>query len=312
MVDTSKVLYAKKEAAYGVEPANIQSGGSAALTRNFSAKPMAMDVIARNIDRAVRGGTKVGTSNARQTISYELELAGSGTAGLAPSWMEHLEACGMAAPVLVATTSATQSFAPIGTALSSLSIAHWHGSQRRVGNGARGSFSFDFTAGSYPFLKLDVMAMVGSTPIDDAVPPSPNFGRWKDPLEVNTANTDFLLDGYAAVLRQFTGDIAAPVSVRNLVGGNYIQRGNHRITGKIVCEAPAIASKNYFSTLRSGAEIACSIEHGTVAGSIVKFNMSTIQITDIELQDEDDVLMMSMTYQANTGATPDDLVITAR
>lgn len=312
MVDTSKALYAKKEVTYGTEPPNIQSGGSAALTRNFSAKPMAVDVIDRNIDRTVRGATKIATSNARQTISYELEIAGSNAAGTAPPWMEHLEACGMASPVLVANTSATQTFSPIGTALSSLSIAHWHGSQRRVGAGARGSFGFDFTAGSYPFLKIDLMALIGSSPIDDAVPPSPAFARWKDPLEVNTVNTDFLLDGYAAVLRSITGDIAAPLSVRNLVGGNYVQRGNHKLTGRIVCEAPTIAAKNYFSTLRTGAEVPCSVEHGTVAGQIVRFSMSTIQITDIELQDEDDVLMMSLTYQANTGATPDDLVITAR
>ena len=312
MVDTTKLLYAKKETTYGVEVTGLVTGGNSVLTRNFSAKPFAVDTIERNIDRPVRGGTRVGTSNVRQTIGYELELAGSGTAGTAPAWMEHLEACGMAAPVLVATTSATQRFTPIGTALSSLSVAHWHGSQKRIGIGARGTFSFDFTAGSFPFVKLDMTALLGSVPIVDEVPASPGFVRWKDPLEVNTANTDFMLGGYAAVLRSLTGEIGANIATRNLVGGNYIQRGNHRLTGKIVCEAPTVAAKNYFGTLQAGTEIPCWIEHGVVAGNIVRFDMNTIQITDIDLQDEDDVLMLSLSYLATTSNSPDDLVIIAR
>lgn len=312
MVDTSKVLFARKETTYGQAPVNVATGANSVLTRNFSAKPIAVDQIQRNIDRAIRGATKSAPSNERTSISCEVEIAGSGAAGTAPAWMELLEACGMSAPVLVAGTSATQKGTPIGTALSSLAIAHWHGSQKRTGVGGRGTFGFDFTAGSYPFWKLDLTTLLGAVPIIDEVPPTPAFARWKDPLEVNTTNTDFSLGGYAAVLRSLTGDLNATIATRNLVGANYIQRGNHSLSGRIVAEAPTIAAKDYFSKLRTGEEIPMWIEHGTIAGQIVRLDMSTVQITDIELQDEDDVLMMSMSYTATTSNALDDLVITAK
>lgn len=312
MVDATRVLFFKKEVTYGTDAAPT-GAANAALTRNFSAKPVVVDRLARNLDRPVRGRTKDGPSNERQTFGYELEVAGSGAAGTAPAWMEHLEACGMAAPVITAGTSAVQRFAAIGTALSSGTGYHWHGNQKRVGLGARGTFGWDFTAGAYPFFKIDMTAMLpAANAIVDAAPGVVSLDQWHDPVEINTANTDFLLGGYAANLRSFTGDVNADVKLRNLVGANYVNRGNHGITGRIVCEAPLIASRNYFQTLRTGDEIPMQLDHGIAAGNTVGLAGAHLQITDIDLQEEDDVLMLAIGYGMNVGATNDDLVITTK
>lgn len=312
MVDTTRVLWRKIETVYGTD-AVPTAAANAALTRNFKATPIAVDQIDRNLDRSVRGRTKSAPSNARQTLSYELEAAGSGAAGTAPAWFTDLQACGMDVPTISAGVSATIRFAAIGVALSALSVYHWEGNQKSVGLGARGTFGWDFTAGAYPFFKLDMQAMLptGSV-VSDNVPGAPTLAAWKDPLEVNTTNTDFLLDGFAAVLRSFTGDVNANVKARNLVGGNYIQRGNHGITGKIVMEAPTIASKDYFGTLRVGNEIVVQLIHGVAAGSIVQFDSSHLQILQIERTEEDDVSMFTIDYALNAGTTPDDLIITAK
>lgn len=314
MVDTTKVIYRKKEAVYGADAAPT-GAANAALTRNFTAKPVQVDRVARNLDRPVRGRSKDAPSNARATFGYELELAGSGAAGTAPAWMEDLEACGMAPAVITAGASAVQRFAAVGQPLSSLTAYHWHGTQRRINLGARGTFSFDFTAGSIPFLKLDYTALLPATAdfgITDAAPGAIALDQWKDPVEVNTANTDFLFGGYAANLKSLTGDIGADVKVRNLVGANYINGGNHAITGKLVIEAPTIASKNYLRTLLVGDEVPLQLDHGIVAGNTLGWAMAHVQITDIDLQEDEDVLMFSCSYGANVGTTPDDLVITAK
>ncbi len=313
MVDTTKVLFFKKETVYGTDAAPTGTA-NAAITRNFTSKPVVVDRLARNIDRGVRGRTKDAASNARQTFGYELELAGSGAAGTAAPWMEHLEACGMAAPVLTATTSAVQRFAAFGAALSSGTAYHWRGNQKAVGLGVRGTFGWDFTAGAYAFVKLDMTGLLPAAgdPVNDGVPGAVTLTQWKDPVEVNTLNTDFLLDGFPANLKAFTGDANADVKARNLVGANYIQRGNHAITGRILCEAPTIASKNYFRTLLAGSEIAVQVVHGIVAGNIVQFDSARLQILDIEYQEEDDVLMLAINYGLNVGTTNDDLVITAK
>lgn len=312
MVDSVKVLFFKKEATYATDAAPT-GAANAALTRNFSAKPVVVDRIARNLDRPVRGSSKDAPSNERQTYSYELELAGSGAAGTAPAWMEHLEACGMAAPVLTANASAVQRFAAIGAALSSGTAYHWDGTQKRVGIGGRGTFGWDFTAGQYPFIKLDMTALLPAAgAITDANVGAVAFDQWKDPVEVNTTNTDFLLGGYALNLRSFTGEANAEITPRNLVGTNYIGRGNHGLTCRVLGECPTIGAKDYFNTLRKGDEIPVQLDHGIVAGNTVQWKSDHLQITDIDLSDENGVLMISITGRMNVGTTPDDLIITAK
>lgn len=313
MVETTKVLFLKKEGVYGTD-ANPTGALNARLTRNFTSKPLVTDRIQRNLDRPVRGRTADAPSNARQTFGYELEMAGSGTAGTAPAWMEDTEICGMAAPTLVAVTSATQRFAAIGTALSSGTAYHWRGNQRSTGVGARGTFGWDFTAGAYPFLKFDMTALLpvaSQTPIDNA-PGAITLDQWIDPLELNTENTLFTLDGYACKLRSWTGDVNAETKARALVGANYVQRGNHGITGRLLVEAPTIAAKNYFLTLKSGQEVEVEMIHGTEPGNIVEVLGNHLQILDIDYQDEDDVLMLAISYGMNVGTTNDDLIFTAK
>lgn len=312
MVETTKVILAKKETVYGTD-AVPTIAANAALTRNFTTEPIVTDTLERNLDLPTRGRSKSANTNRRQTFGYELELAGSGTAGTAPAWMEHLEACGMAAPVLAAGVDAQQKFAGASDVTASLTSYHWHGSQRRRVFGARGSYSLDFTAGAYPFAKLDMTGIPHATAVDNTAPGAPVIlTRWKTPLEVNTVNTDFLLDGFALVLQQFTLDINADVKPRNLVGANYVQRGNHAITGTIKGEVPDLLAKNYFDLLDNSSQVAVRLTHGTVAGNIVDLSGANLQILKIGLVEEDNVLMFDINYGLNVSVGQDDLLITAK
>ena len=119
MVDYVKVLAAKKEVTYATDAAPTLAA-NAIVTRNFSAKPVETDTLERNLDNRTFGAQPVAPANERQTISYEVELAGSGAAGTAAPWQELLEGCGFAPPVLTATIKAQQVMALAGTAQSSL------------------------------------------------------------------------------------------------------------------------------------------------------------------------------------------------
>lgn len=314
MVDSYHTAYGKKEATYGVDSIPTATA-NAILTRNFNGTPVEVDTIERNLDVPSRGASPVGIANERQTFSYEVELQGSGTAGTAPAWMELLEGCGMAAATLVASTSATQRFAAVGANLSSLTHYWYTGNQRRRALGCRGSIqSINFTAGSYPFLGLSWMGMLpASTPFDaTAMAASPDYARWRDPIEVNTVNTDFLLDGFAAPLRSFVLQDNASVTLRRLVGLDYVQRGNHRLTGKIVIEAPAQATKDYLARLRTGAKVSTQIIHGITAGSIVQLDANFLQIVGISETVEDDISMFEIDVVLTVNAGQDDILITAK
>lgn len=317
MVDTYKVTLFKKESVYGTDAAPVV-GTNGALTRNFNmGEPIQVDQLDRPLDLPSRGRRKSAATNARVPFSYELEMAGSGTAGTAPPWMEHLEMCGMAAPVLTAVTDAQQKFAAIGTALSSGTLWHWMGGMRTRARGSRATFGFDFTVGAYPFLSINGMGLLPASPtapIDTTAPGGAvDLDRWIEPVEVNTDNTDFTLDGYALVLRQFTGAANADVQMRNLVGANYVVRGNHAWTGTIVAEAPALGTKDYFAKLKAGDEMVVHLQHGTVAGNIVEVDGDQLQILRITRSEDNDVMMVTIEYGLNiTAAGQDDLLFTAR
>ena len=311
MVDMIKVLTAKKETTYGTDAAPTLAS-NAILTRNFSSKPIEGDPLDRNLDRGSFGATPGAFTNQRQTLGFEVEIAGSGAAGTAPAWMELLEACGMAAPVLVASTSATQVPALPSVAASALTMYHWIGDQRRKALGARGTFGLDLTAGAYPFLNFNFTGLIPtSTPRDTNAPTAATLTRWKEPVEVNSVNTAVLLDGFAAPLRSLRLDANVQASIRNLVGSRYVNRGQHGFTGQLVVEAPAMASKDYLATLASGALVPLSIVHGLTAGNIITITCPKLQINDITESEEDRKLMWTMNVTATINAGADDLTIVA-
>lgn len=314
MVDWVTVILAKKEATYGTDAAPTVAA-NAVLTRNFSAKPIDVDQIDRNLDMPNYGAFPGGPSNERRTSSYEVEIAGSGAAGTAPGWMELLEGCGMAAATLNAGVSAVQTFAPAGASVSSLTHYDFLTDQRRKMAGSVGSFSFDFTAGTYPYFGFNWTGLVpAATPFDKTAPGAATLTRWKAPVEVNNANTTFALDGYAAKLRSWKGDANVQTALRSLVGSRYVRRGNHKLTSTVMIEAPDIATKDYIQTLRAGSLIAVSMVHGTVAGNIVELGATKVQVTEIAESKEDDIVMWTLTllHTIDTTGAAQDLTITAR
>lgn len=312
MVDMVKVLVAKKEATYATDAAPTLAD-NAVLTRNFSSKPVEVDRLERNLDRGSFGASPSAPSNERQTVSYEVELAGSGAAGTAAAWMELAEGCGMEAPVLVAGVSATQRFAAAGAAQSSLTQHHWIGNQRRKMVGSRGTFSIDLTAGAYPFMALNFTGLIpAATPFDQNAPGAATLTRWKDPVEVNSDNTLLELDGYAVITRSLRLDANVGITMRNLIGSRYVRRGDHAVSGRLSVEAPSIAAKDYLSKLRTGARMALDVTHGVTAGNIIEIEATGAQITDISERDEDGLLMWDIDLLLTIGSGQDDLVLRAK
>jgi hypothetical protein len=311
MVDAVKVLAAKKEAVYGTDAAPTLAD-NAILTRNFRASPLITDPLERNLDRGSFGSTPILATNKRQELSYEVEVAGSGDPGVAPAWMELLEACGMAAAVLVPDTSATQQMAAANSAQSSLTHHHWMGDQRRKGVGSRGTFTMDFTAGAYPFIGLSYTCLIpAAAPRDVNVPGAATIDRWIDPLEVNTDNTLLELGGFSLIARSLTLNAGIGINLRNLIGSRYVNRGDHGITGRLVVEAPSMAAKDFLASLDDSSIEPLALTHGVEAGNTIGVSCAQTQITAISETEEDRKVMWEMDIRMNILAGQDDLVITA-
>lgn len=312
MVDWVAVVLAKKEVTYGTDSVPT-AAANGILTRNYSAKPVEMDRIERNLDQQVYGALASAPSGERRTLTYEVELAGAGTVDTIPAWMELLEGCGMAAPVVTADEKVEQQFAAPGVTPSALTHYDYLSDQRRKAVGSVGTFDMDFTAGAYPFLSFTWLGLIpAATPFSKSAPGAVDLTRWKKPVEVDTENTEVLLGGYAANLRSWKAQAGVNTALRKLVGQKYVRRGNHAFTSTAVIEAPDIATKDYIQTLRSGDMVGFSLVHGTEDGNIIELSSAQCQITDISESKEDDVVMWTVTLLHTVDGGAADLLITTK
>ncbi|MCH4893379.1 hypothetical protein GO308_09685 [Sphingomonas sp. SFZ2018-12] len=312
MVDATKVVLAKKEVTYGTDSVPT-AAANAILTRNYSAKPIELDRVERNLDTRIYGAEATVPGAKRQTLAYEVEIAGSGAAGTAPAWMELLEGCGMTAAVLAAGESATQGFALPGVEPTSLTHHHYMSDQRRRTIGSVGTFTMDFTAGAYPFIGFNWIGLLPvATPFDKSAPAAVNLARWRQPVEVSTEQTEMTLDGYVPIFRSFNLDAAVTTAFRNLVGRRYVRRGGHAISATAVVEAPDIAVKDYLQRLSSGDLVTFDLTHGTVAGNIIELAAPKVQITDITESEEDEILMWTIQMAFTVDGGSPDLTIIAK
>lgn len=312
MTDYVKTLLAKKEAVYATDAAPTPAA-NAVVTRNFSSKPVETDALNRNLDNRQYGAQPVAPTNERQTCSFEVELAGSGAAGTAPAWMELFEGCGFAPPTLTAATKAEQRMQLASLAQSSLTMVHAIGDQARRMVGARGTASLDFTAGAYPFASLQFTGLIpAANPFTVGAIAGADGTRWKQPVEVGVVQSFVYLAGFAAKVRSLRIDCGVQISVRNLIGDRYINRGNHEMTGQLVLEAPSLAVKDYLTPRRNGEAIALGLVHGTAPGSTIELSAPAVQLTDITESDEDGKLMWTMPLRFLVNAGGDELVVTAR
>jgi hypothetical protein len=82
-------------------------GSDAVLIRNLSVTPIEADVVSRDLIRPYLGNSDQLLAQTRVSLSFEVEMAGSGAAGTAPRFDSLLRACGMAVTTTAAAITGT-------------------------------------------------------------------------------------------------------------------------------------------------------------------------------------------------------------
>jgi hypothetical protein len=279
MLFNDRVILAKKETTSGTDAS--PAGTDAVLTKNLSITPYDGPVVSRGHDRSTAGGQIQINTSPRVSVSFDVELAGSGTAGDAPAWGEILECCGFDV-TLAASTSATYSLlAP--DASPSLTIKFYNGGQEHEILGARGNVSFSLARGALPSMSFNFIGTY-STPTAVSNPTAVTTD-YVAPVAITYANTPtYTIHGTAVVAESMTVDLGNIVVPRNLIGADSIILTDRAATGSTVIEAPAIGTKNWFSSVESDSTVttgAVSLVHGTTAGNIVTIGGPAVQLTSL-------------------------------
>lgn len=102
-----RLILSKIETTYATD--SSPAGTDAILVRNLDITPIEANVVSRDLVRPYLGNYDQLLAQTRVTITFQVEMAGSGTGGTAPKFNSLLRACGLSETVMAAavTGSAT-------------------------------------------------------------------------------------------------------------------------------------------------------------------------------------------------------------
>ena len=288
-----RLIQVKKEVTYGTDSAPV--GTDALLVRNLEITPIEADVVSRDLIRPYIGNSPQLLANTRVSITFQVELAGSGAAGTAPRYGAILQACGLS-ETIVASTSVT--YAPVSSAFSSATIYFNNDGIRHILTGCRGTFTMNAEVNQIPTLDFTMIGIYNA-PTDTALPAT-TYSQQASPLIFRQGNTSaFQFFSYAGCLQSVSLDIANETVYRELVGCiKEVQITNRAPNGTVMIEAVALATKDYFNIAQTETTGNLTFLHGTTAGNRVTFTAAQCDIANPTYGDQDGVQMLSIPYVA--------------
>jgi hypothetical protein len=300
-----RLIQAKTETTYGTDA--TPAAADAILVRSLEITPLQAEVVSRDLIRPYLGNSPQLLAQTRVEMNFEVELAGSGTAGTAPAYDSLLKACGMSSTV-VASTSVT--YAPVSSDVSSTTIYFSNDGVRHRLTGARGSFSLNCEVGQIPTINFNFMGIYNA-PTDTAAP-TPIYSAQAEPLIFKDGNTSsFSLFGYSGCLQSLELDLANEMIYRELVGcTKSVILTDRKPAGTVVIEAPTIAQKDFFTIATGSSTGSLSFQHGTTAGNRITVSSPQTDITNPTYTDQDGIQMLSLPFvSVPTSAGNDELTL---
>lgn len=298
-----RLIQVKKESTYGTD--SSPAGTDALLVRNLEITPIEADIVSRDLIRPYLGNSPQLLANSRVSITFQVELSGSGTAGTAPRFGSILQACGMS-ETIVASTSVT--YAPVSSSFSSATIYFNNDGIRHILTGCRGSFTLNAQVGQIPTIDF-TMVGVYNAPTDTAQP-SVTYSAQASPLIFKQGNTSsFQFFSYAGCLQSVSFDIANSTVYRELVGcTKEIIITDRKPSGTVMIEAPALATKDYFNLAQTETTGNLTFLHGTTAGNRVTLTAGQCDVSNPSYADQDGVQMLNIPYVATPTTAGNDEV----
>lgn len=270
---TRKVtLFAATEITYGTAVALAAT--DAIRTHDLKCNPFVASPIERNLDGSAFGNSGSIHPGAYIEMEFDVEMCGSGTAGTAPAYGALFKACQMS-ETIVAATSVT--YAPASNGTSSLTMFYQLDGQRHAMKGARGTWSIKCDSQGIPYFHFKFTGLwVDPLSTADLVP---DFTGFTTPRPVTFDFTPTVsLHALASVYKSFSYDHANDVQYFNNPGEEFVDIMDRKPKGSISLLAPALSSKNYFTTAKADTTGALSLVHGMTAGNIITLAATKTQI----------------------------------
>lgn len=281
----TKILLAKTENNYGVDPSPLAASGM--LAKDVTLVPMAGGEVVRDLETGFMGNQGSLPSELMMDLSYKVELVGSGVKGTVPEWGRLLKALGCS-ETIVASTSVT--YGPLSPGNATLeSIAHylWIGDTLYKLLGGRGNGQLSYSAQGIPYLDVKFTCLF-AVPAE-ATRVIPNNNTFLTPELVTSGKTTLSINSVAVKFRDAKLDLNNSVVGRFLggTGGDTIEIIDRmeRFSAKV--EATAVATLNPFALAQAATRFPVVLTHGTADGRRTTLTMPTTQMNRMTALEND-------------------------
>lgn len=309
-------ILAKIESVYGTDA--VPDGASnAVLISNLNANPLNAQNVSRDLIRSYFGNSEDLVGNSFVELSFDVEIAGSGTAGTAPAWGPLLRACAFAE---VVTALSRVDYTPVTAAIESLSIHYHRDGVRHKALGARGNCSLKLGVGGRPVFSFKFLGLDGG--IAAAADPTQTLTAWKTPLAVTDANTSDLTFGCTYSAGALSGGTAYPstgldlelgnaVEHTPLIGGESVDVTDRKVSGKLALDLTAAQEVTFMASVKANSTQSMGFVHGTTAGNKVLLHMPAVQLINPRHENYKGRALCGYDLKINPGAGNDELRLVA-
>jgi hypothetical protein len=312
----SMIVLLKRETTYKTDA--VPTGAANALQlENVAFTPMTAEELKREWIRSGYGEFPTDFTNMGASLTGELVMVGGGGLGNIPYYDDLMRIVGWASQN---TAGVKHEYKLISEGFESGSLYVHRGSSTsglvHKLLGTRGKWtSIKVDANGYLRIGVELLSLYAS-PVSSVMPANVNYGHanMAAALPVNDVNSDFTLDGYAAVLHSLELSSGMNVKNRDLINDNSVRSNGRAITGQLVIDEPPLASKDYWSVVKNRTKVAIQLVQGVTAGEVVQLDASKVQLGIIELGDADGDATMGFPVACLPADEGDDndLIITVK
>ena len=312
----NSAILAKIETTYGTDA--VPTGAlNAILVSNLSINPLTAQNVDRALIRNFMGGSDQLVGNANVEASFQVEIAGSGTAGTAASWGVLLRACGFAEAV---TASTRVDYTPISGTFEAVTIYyHLDGVLHKM-LGCRGTVSLDMLEGTRPVMKFKFLGLDGGTTA--VANPALTLTSWKQPMVITDPNTGditigctysagALVGGTPYASRGWTLDAGNEAKYIPTLGGQSIDITQRVAVGQMTLDLTAAQEVTFMTSVKTNISQGMGMLHGLTAGSQVLVFAPAAQMINPKITDFNGRILCSYDLRLLPLAGNDELRIVA-
>ncbi len=289
-----RLLLAAAEATYGTAP--TFAAGDALLVSNLDITPLDVSLLDRELVLPFFGNREKVVGQRMGSVTFDVEIAGSGTAGTAPRWGRCLRACGFGETV----AGGSVTYAPASAAIIGLSLDFNADGNRHLLTGCRGTATLNLAVGEIPRISFEFMGIYNA--VAKGTPLTPSFANQAAPVVVNSQNTTSVSAfSFSACMESFNLALNNETPFRQLAGcSQSIPITDRAPSGELVIEAPLAGTdtgeKDFFALVSAQTLGAIGWQHGQTAGNIVTFNAPTCNLDGPSYSDSDGVMMLNLPF----------------